>query len=104
MSSYIRLIYDRLDFLEFKQNILLLKPPQHKASIFFDLTIEDFMKIKDYTKAFEDRVKSEKHLDLATYEKGLFEIWPGAKSYPSSSVLIAKSLMDKDSLDALVIL
>ena len=54
MSSYIRVIYDRLDFIEFKQNLILLKQPQHKASVFYKLTLDDFLKIRDLTLNFEN--------------------------------------------------
>ena len=47
MSSYIRIIYDRLDFIEFKQNLILLKEPQHKIPVFYKLTLDDFLKIRD---------------------------------------------------------
>ena len=59
MSSYIRIIYDRLDFIEFKQNLILLKQPQHKASVFFNLTLDDFLKIRDFTFEFESKDRTE---------------------------------------------
>ena len=58
MSSYIRIIYDRLDFIEFKQNLILLNQSQNKTSLFYKLTLDDFLKIKDLTLQFESQVKS----------------------------------------------
>ena len=57
MSSYIRVIYDRLDFIEFKQNLILLKQPQHKASVFYKPTLDDFLKKMDLTNNFENKNK-----------------------------------------------
>ena len=86
MSSYIRIIYDRLDFIEFKQNLILLKQPQHKASVFYKLTLDEF----------ESQIKSGITSSISDYESKLFEICPLIKSYPSSSTLIAKVLMSED--------
>ncbi|HJG97080.1 MAG TPA: hypothetical protein K8V90_08280 [Romboutsia timonensis] len=96
MSSYIRIIYDRLDFIEFKQNLILLKQPQHKASVFYKLTLDDFIKIRDLTFEFESQIKSGITSSISDYESKLFEICPLIKSYPSSSTLIAKVLMSED--------
>lgn len=96
MSSYIRIIYDRLDFIEFKQNLILLKQPQHKASVFYKLTLDDFIKIRDLTFEFESQIKSGIISSISDYESKLFEICPLIKSYPSSSTLIAKVLMSED--------
>ena len=96
MSSYIRIIYDRLDFIEFKQNLILLKQPQHKASVFYKLTLDDFIKIRDLTFEFESQIKSGITSSISYYESKLFEICPLIKSYPSSSTLIAKVLMSED--------
>ena len=95
MSSYIRIIYDRLDFIEFKQNLILLKQPQHKASVFYKLTLDDFIKIRDLTFEFESQIKSGITSSISDYESKLFEICPLIKSYPSST-LIAKVLMSED--------
>ena len=96
MSSYIRIIYDRLDFIEFKQNLILLKQPQHKASVFYKLTLDDFIKIRDLTFEFESQIDSGITSSISDYESKLFEICPLIKSYPSSSTLIAKVLMSED--------
>lgn len=101
MSSYIRIIYDRLDFIEFKQNLILLKQPQHKASVFYKLTLDDFLKIRDLTFEFESQIKSGIISSISDYESKLFEICPLIKSYPSSSTLIAKVLMSEDVFNTL---
>ena len=101
MSSYIRVIYDRLDFIEFKQNLILLKQPQHKASAFYKLTLEDFLKIRDLTLEFENKIKTGSTLSISDYENKLFELCPLIKSYPSSSSLIAKVLMTEDIFNSL---
>ena len=101
MSSYIRVIYDRLDFIEFKQNLILLKQPQHKASVFYKLTLDDFLKIRDLTLNFENQIKSGARTSISDYESELFEICPLVKSYPSASTLIAKVLMSEDVFNSL---
>lgn len=101
MSSYVKIIYDRLDFLEFKQNILLLKQPQHKASVFANLTIDDFLKIRDYTKDIETKIYSGESYTIEQYEKNLFEISPILKTYTSSSTLVAKALLKEDIFNTL---
>lgn len=103
MSSYIRIIYDRLDFLEFKQNILLLKQPQHKASIFVDITLDEFLRIRDFTVEITDKISSGEKYSIEQYEKGIFEICPLIKSYPFASNLIAKALMSTDTFNSLFI-
>ena len=101
MSSYIRVVYDRLDFIEFKQNLILLKQPQHKASVFYKLTLEDFLKIRDLTSEFENQIKSGVRTSILDYESKLFEVCPLIKSYPSSSTLIAKVLMSENIFNSL---
>ncbi|HSQ90373.1 hypothetical protein [Romboutsia sp.] len=101
MSSYVRLVYDRIDFLEFKQNILFLKQPQHKASVFYELTLEDFLKIRDFTSSIEEKISIGEKYTINDYEKELFKIWAPIKSYPSSSTLVAKVLMSEDNFNSL---
>lgn len=103
MSSYIRVIYDRLEFIEFKQNILLLKQPQHKASIFVDISLDDFLKIRDYTQEIEAKIIGGGSCTIDQYEKKLFEICPLLKSYTSSSTLVAKALLSKNAFDLLFV-
>lgn len=92
-----RLIYDKIDFIEFKQNILLLKQPQHKASIFYNLKLDDFIRIRDFTEDFSNRILNNEKLTILDYEKELFRVWSPIKTYPSSSTLVAKALM-KDNV------
>lgn len=101
MSAYVRLISDRLDFLEFKQNILLLKQPQHKASVFHELKLEDFLKIRDFSAEIEEKILSGIKVTISDYEKELFIIWPPIKMYPSASTLVAKALMSEDNFSTL---
>lgn len=101
MSSYVRLIYDRIDFLEFKQNILFLKQPQHKASVFYQLTLEDFLRIRDFTSSVEEKISNGEKYTITDYERELFEIWSPIRSYPSSSTLVAKALMNEDNFNSL---
>lgn len=92
-----KLIYDKIDFIEFKQNILLLKQPQHKASIFYNLKLDDFIRIRDFTEDFSNRILNNEKLTILDYEKELFRVWSPIKTYPSSSTLVAKALM-KDNV------
>lgn len=88
-------LVDRLDFIEFKQNIIFLKPPQHSTQLFYELTLEDFLKIRDFTKEYSSKIEMAESTSLTDFEKKLFDIWPQAKSYPLSASLIAKALMGK---------
>lgn len=101
MSSYIQIIYDKIAFLEFKQNILFLKQPQHKASIFSELTLDTFLQIRELTNLVEEKISNGENYNLNEFEKELLEIWSAVKSYPYSPTLIAKSLMSTDSFNAL---
>lgn len=101
MSSYVKLVYDRIEFLEFKQNILLVKQPQHKASVFYELTLEDFLIIRDFTFEVESKIRNGEKYTIKDYENKLFEIWPPIRSYPSSSALVAKVLMNEDNFNFL---
>lgn len=103
MSSYIRIIYDNLEFLEFKQNILLLKQPQHKASIFVDITLDQFLEMRDFTLDISNKISSGEKYSIEQYEKGIFDICPLIKSYPFASNLVAKALMDTDTFNSLFI-
>ena len=53
-------LLDRLDFLEFKQNLIFLKPPQHSAQIFYELSLEDFLNIRDFTNEY----KIKNHIEI----------------------------------------
>lgn len=100
-SPYIRIVSDKIDFIEFKQNILFLKQPQHKASIFAELNLDDFLKIREFTELFSQKISSNEKLTISDYEKELFKIWPPIRAYPSSSTLVAKALMCNDIFDKL---
>ena len=89
-------LVNRLDFIEFKQNIIFLKPPQHSTQLFYDLTLEDFLKIRDFTKEYSLIVESDELASLSDFEKKLINIWQPAKSYPLSASLIARVLMGKN--------
>lgn len=89
-------LVDRLDFIEFKQNIIFLKPPQHSTQLFYELTLEDFLKIRDFTKEYSSKIEREEFVSLSDFEKGLINIWQPTKSYPLSASLIAKALMGKN--------
>ena len=101
MSAYIRLIYDRIEFLEFKQSILFLKQPQHKAAIFEELSLECFLQIRDFTKSISEKILAGEKYTFEEYEKEIFLLWPPIKSYPSSSALVAKALMDNEVYNSL---
>ena len=101
LSSYVKIIYDKLEFIEFKQNILLLKQPQHKASVFAQLTLDDFLKIRDYTQQIGLKIHRGEVLTISEYEENLYEICPILKTYTSSSTLVAKALLNQDDFDSL---
>lgn len=96
MSENIKNLVDRLDFIEFKQNIIFLKPPQHSTQLFYDLTLEDFLKIRNFTKEYSLKIESNELVSLSDFEKKLIDIWQPAKSYPLSASLIARVLMGKN--------
>ncbi|MEW9077410.1 hypothetical protein [Terrisporobacter glycolicus] len=96
MSENIKNLVDRLDFIEFKQNIIFLKPPQHSTQLFYELTLEDFLKIRDFTKGYSLKIENEEFVSLSDFEKKLIDIWQPAKSYPLSASLIARILMEKN--------
>lgn len=95
-------LVNRLDFIEFKQNIIFLKPPQHSTQLFYDLTLEDFLKIRDFTKEYTQIIESDKLASLSDFEKKLINIWQPAKSYPLSASLIARVLMGKNLYTKLI--
>ncbi|MFI3210394.1 MAG: hypothetical protein R3Y64_05015 [Peptostreptococcaceae bacterium] len=101
MSSYIKIIYDKLDFLQFKQNILFHKLPQHKVDIFLNMTIDEFITIRDFTLEFEENTSSD-NFNLNFYENEVKRLWPTSKSFPLSSYLIAKSLLNQNTYNKLI--
>ena len=82
-------LVDRIDYLEFRQNLLILKQPCHKATVFFDLNIDIYLEIRE-------KIICGEGLKLYDYEKLIIGIWPNISNYPSACSLIAKSLLDKD--------
>lgn len=101
MDKKYEYIDNRLDLLEFKQNIIILKPPHHSTQLFYDLTLEDFLKIRNFVNEFSIKMRNDESLSLDIFEKRLVEIWQPIKSYPLSATLIAKVLMEKDLYEKL---
>ena len=101
LSSYIRVIYDRLDFIEFKQNLIFLNESQPKTSIFYKLTLDDFLKIRDLTLQFENQVNSGLKRSILDYEGELIKVCPLIKSYQSMTKPIAKILMRENIFNSL---
>ena len=100
-GPYIQELKDRIDFIEFKQNILFLKPPQHKAQVFAQLSLDEFLKIRKLTNDFSNRIEKNERLSILDYEKELISICLPLRSYPSYSNLIAKALMKEDTFNKL---
>lgn len=96
-------LVDRLDFIEFKQNIIFLKPPQHSTQLFYDLTLEDFLKIRDFTNEYSLKIKNGELTSLSDFERKLIDIWQPARSYTLSASLIARVLMGKNLYDKLIL-
>ena len=96
-------LFDQLDFLEFRQNIIFLKPPQHSTQLFYELTLEDYLRIRDFTKSYIIKIENKENTSLNDFEKKLIDICPPAKSYPLSASLIAKILMGNDLYSKLVL-
>lgn len=92
---------DRLEFVEFKQQVLLLKQPNHKISVFANLSLSQFIDIKNYVKNFENLIDKECKYTFMDFETGLYKVCPLIKTYPGSSVLIARVLMDIKNYDIL---
>lgn len=94
-------LLSRIEFIEFKQKILLLKNPSHKVSVFAELTIHEFLSIKEYVKNFEYYLENGYKFKFKNFESGLYDLFPKLKRYPDSSVLIAKILMDLSNYNKL---
>ena len=95
-------LLDRLDFLEFKQNLIFLKPPQHSAQIFYELSLEDFLNIRDFTNEYKIKIENNDITSLSDFEKKLINVWQPAKSYPLAATLIAKILFGKNLYNKLI--
>lgn len=94
-------LLSRLEFIEFKQQVLLLKQPNHRVNVFANLSLIEFLNIKEYVKKFEDKILEDNSYCFKDFELGLYEICPFIKTYPGSSTLIAKILMSLESYDLL---
>ena len=46
-------LLNRLEFIEFKQHILFLKQPNHKVKVFSDLSLDEYLNIKDYVNTLQ---------------------------------------------------
>lgn len=102
MENNYRDILNRLDYIEFRQNLLILKEPCHKTTVFFDLNMDIYLEMKNFSKEFCKRISNGEKLTLQDYEKYIADIWPSIKCYPSSYSLIAKSLLDKNSFNSML--
>lgn len=102
MEDNYKKLLDRLDFIEFKQNIIFLKPPNHNVQIFYQLSLEDFLKIKDFTKSYIIKMENNEDVSLSDFEKKIINIWQPAKSYPLAASLICKVLMGSSLYNKLI--
>ena len=102
MDENSKYILDRLDYLEFRQSILFLKPPQHRIQLFCDLTFEDFLEIRNYVDKYDLKIKNGELFSLNDFSKGIAKIWEPANYYPLSASLIGESLLDKDLYNKLI--
>lgn len=102
MEKLLKEIIYRLDYLEFRQNLLILKEPCHKISLFFDLDINTYINMKVFSNEFSQKVKNGHPLNIQDYEKSLIKIWPEITTYPSSYIIIAKSLLPKEILNTII--
>lgn len=94
-------LLSRLEFIEFKQQVLLLKQPNHRVNVFANLSLVDFLNIKEYVKKFEGTMLECEAYCFKDFELGLYEICPLIKTYPGSSILIARILMSLENYDLL---
>ena len=94
-------LLSRVEFIEFKQQVLLLKHPSHKVTIFAELTLYEFLSIRDYVKNFEYYLENGYNFDFKSFESGLYDLIPKLKAYPESSVLISKILMNISNFNKL---
>ncbi|MDU7904562.1 MAG: hypothetical protein E7J33_03240 [Peptostreptococcaceae bacterium] len=94
-------LLSRVEFIEFKQQVLLLKHPSHKATVFAELTLYEFLSIRDYVENFEYYLENGHKFDFKSFESGLYDLIPKLKAYPESSVLISKILMNISNLNKL---
>ncbi|MDU3336769.1 hypothetical protein [Paraclostridium bifermentans] len=94
-------LLSRVEFIEFKQQVLLLKHPSHKATVFAELTLYEFLSIRNYVENFEYYLENGHKFDFKNFESGLYDLIPKLKAYPESSVLILKILMNISNFNKL---
>ncbi|QEZ69818.1 hypothetical protein D4A35_13335 [Paraclostridium bifermentans] len=94
-------LLSRVEFIEFRQQVLLLKHPSHKATVFAELTLYEFLSIRDYVENFEYYLENGHKFDFKSFESGLYDLIPKLKAYPESSVLISKILMNVSNFNKL---
>ncbi|MDU3802686.1 hypothetical protein [Paraclostridium bifermentans] len=94
-------LLSRVEFIEFKQQVLLLKHPSHKATVFAELTLYEFLSIRNYVENFEYYLENGHKFDFKSFESGLYDLIPKLKAYPESSVLISKILMNISNFNKL---
>ncbi|KGJ49196.1 MULTISPECIES: hypothetical protein [Paraclostridium] len=94
-------LLSRVEFIEFRQQVLLLKHPSHKATVFAELTLYEFLSIRDYVENFEYYLENGHKFDFKSFESGLYDLIPKLKAYPESSVLISKILMNISNFNKL---
>lgn len=95
------ILNDRIDFIEFKQKILFFKQPNHKATEFANLSLSQFLLIRNFVNDFEIAILDKNSGNLKDFESQLFNICSDIKSYPNAASLVAKILMNKEIYDIL---
>lgn len=100
-DNYTDIFNDRLDFIEFKQKVLFFKQPNHKAVEFANLSLSEFILIRNFVYDYEKCILNNEYIDLKDFELKLFKVCPSIKTYPSAASLVAKILMSKVNYDIL---
>ncbi|MGL5717973.1 MAG: hypothetical protein ACRCXT_14720 [Paraclostridium sp.] len=95
------LLINELDFLNFKQQVLFFKQPNHKATEFADLDINQFLDIRNLVDTFEDDITNGFNYNFKYFETELFKVCPSLKTYPSAAGLVARILMSRNIYDNL---
>lgn len=99
LEKILRDILYKIEYLEFRQNLLILKEPCHKISILFELDLYTYINMKTFSYEFCEKLKEGQNLTIQDYEKTLSDIWPSVSTYPSAYILIAKCLLPKEILN-----
>lgn len=100
-DNYTDIFNDRLDFIEFKQKVLFFKQPNHKAVEFANLSLSEFILIRNFVSDYEKYILDNEYINLKDFELKLFKVCPSIKTYPSAAILVAKILMSKVNYDIL---